>query len=157
MLLTELFVSVVMIIRVYALYNNIRVLWSLVGIGICLMALTVWSVMVGQHGHPITVLPGCHLSIVQSASYHLAISWECLFVFDSIIFGLTIYNGYSTRRAAGHVEMPIHKLMVRDGALYFVAMALANSASIITFLVRGSLLPGSLAVQPEIQGRTDVA
>lgn len=26
-----------------------------------------WSMMISQHGHPIIVLSGCHLSIVQSA------------------------------------------------------------------------------------------
>ncbi|KAJ6571302.1 hypothetical protein B0H19DRAFT_1346553 [Mycena capillaripes] len=73
----------------------------------------------------------------------LAISWECLFAFDSVIFGLTIYNAYSTRRRVGpNARMPLHKLMVRDGAMYFAAMALANLANIITFL---PLLPGSLA------------
>ncbi|KAF8128793.1 hypothetical protein K438DRAFT_2139650 [Mycena galopus ATCC 62051] len=42
MLITELVVSAVMIIRIYALYGcSARVLWSLLGIGICLMALTV--------------------------------------------------------------------------------------------------------------------
>ncbi|KAJ7835112.1 hypothetical protein B0H14DRAFT_3707261 [Mycena olivaceomarginata] len=105
-----------------------------------------WSTMAGQKGIPIILFAGCHLSIVRSASYHLATSWVCLFAFDSIIFGLTIYNAYSTRRGVGSdARMPIHKLMVRDGAMYFAAMALANLANIITFLIGGPILPGSLA------------
>ncbi|KAJ6503782.1 hypothetical protein C8R45DRAFT_1091556 [Mycena sanguinolenta] len=146
MLTTELAVSVVMIIRIYALYaRSLRVLWGLIALGVCLMTVAVWSVLAGQNELPLTVLSGCHLSIVQSASIHLAIPWECLFVFDSIIFGLTVYNGYTTRRAVGEMNMPIHSLMVRDGAMYFAAMALANLANIVTFLIGGPLLPGSLA------------
>ncbi|KAJ7328045.1 hypothetical protein DFH08DRAFT_967803 [Mycena albidolilacea] len=107
-------------------------------------AVPQWSTMTGQKGIPIIVFAGCHLSIVRSASYHLATSWVCLFAFDSIIFGLTIYNAYSTRRGVGSdARMPIHKLMVRDGAMYFAAMALANLANIITFLIGGVLLQRS--------------
>ncbi|KAJ7890122.1 hypothetical protein B0H14DRAFT_3429183 [Mycena olivaceomarginata] len=164
MLATELAVSVVMIIRVYALYGrSARVLWWLIGIAACLTGLTVWGVGVGQHGHPLTVLSGCHFYIVRSASYPIA--WECLFAFDSIIFGLTVYNAYLTRRAVGPDQaMPIHRLMVRDGAfirfigelndrvpqtpqgaIYFAAMAFANLTNITTFFINGRLLPGSLA------------
>ncbi|KAJ6533558.1 hypothetical protein B0H19DRAFT_1272205 [Mycena capillaripes] len=147
MLVTELIVSAVMIIRIYALYGrSARILWFLIGIALCLMALAVWSVMVSQHGHPITVLSGCHLSSVRSASYYLAISWECLFVFDTIIFGLTIYNGYLTRRGVGQdANMPIHRVMMRDGAMYFAAMAGANLVNLVTFVIPGPLISGSLA------------
>ncbi|KAJ7046056.1 hypothetical protein C8F04DRAFT_1387727 [Mycena alexandri] len=139
MLVTQLVVSAIMILRVYALYTrNKRVLGWLLGIATCFTAITVWSLQQGQEGFPITVFSGCHLGIIQSASYHLAISWACLFAFDSIIFGLTIYNAYQTRRHMGHVNMPIHRLIVRDGAMYFGAMALANLTNIITFLVRVS-------------------
>jgi len=147
MLVTQLVVSAVMILRIYSLYGrSVRLLWCLIGIAICLIALTIWSVQQGQHGFPITIFSGCHLGAVESASYHLAASWECLFVFDSILFGLTIYNAYTTRRALGpNADMPIHRLLVRDGAMYFVATALANLTNIVTFFVGGSLLPGSLA------------
>ncbi|KAJ7121619.1 hypothetical protein C8R44DRAFT_786561 [Mycena epipterygia] len=147
MLLTQLVVSVVMIIRIYALYGrSARVLWSLIGIASCLIAVTLWSLQQGQHGFPITILSGCHLGVVQSASYHLAASWECLFAFDTIIFTMTIYNAYMTRRRIGQLSsMPIYSLLIRDGAMYFAAVALANLANIITFLINGPLIPGSLA------------
>ncbi|KAJ7760831.1 hypothetical protein DFH07DRAFT_815901 [Mycena maculata] len=144
MLITELVVSVIMILRIYSLYGrSARVLWSLLGIGVCFIGLTIWSVQQGQHGFPLTVFSGCHLAIVESASYHLAAPWGCLFVFDSIIFGMTVYNAYVTRRGLG--DMPIHRLLLRDGSMYFAATALANLSNIVTFLVGGPLLPGSLA------------
>ncbi|KAJ7108023.1 hypothetical protein C8R43DRAFT_1140159 [Mycena crocata] len=146
-ILTIFAVSVVMILRIYALYGrSARVLWWLVGIATGFTGITLWSVHQGQHGFPLTILSGCHLSIPKSASYYLAVSWECLFAFDSIIFGLTIFNAWVTRRHVGpHANMPIHRLLVRDGAMYFGAMALANLANIVTFLIGGPLLAGSLA------------
>ncbi|KAJ7716466.1 hypothetical protein DFH07DRAFT_862138 [Mycena maculata] len=146
MLIIELVVSAVMILRVYALYSrSARVLWCLLGIGCCLIGVTIWSVLQGQAGFPITVLPGCHRGIVHSASRDLAVPWECLFVFDSMIFGMTVYNAYVTRRGLGRQVMPLHALMVRDGSLYFAASALANLSNIVTFLIGGALIPGSLA------------
>ncbi|KAJ7842701.1 hypothetical protein B0H13DRAFT_2365125 [Mycena leptocephala] len=147
MLTTELVVSAIMILRIYALYGrSARVLWWLIGIATCFTTLTIWSLQQGQHDVPITVFSGCHLYIVQSASYYLAIPWICLFVFDSIIFSMTIYNAYLTRRGVGqNARMPIHRLMVRDGAMYFAAVALSNLANIIAFIIGGPLLPGSLA------------
>lgn len=63
----------------------------------------------------------------------LAAPWECLFVFDSIIFGLTLYNAYTTRRGLGrHAYMPIHKLLVRDGT----SGGVHPSISSLTFLLK---------------------
>ncbi|KAJ7624642.1 hypothetical protein FB45DRAFT_1060887 [Roridomyces roridus] len=147
MLLTQVGVSVVMILRIYSLYSRSpRILWSLIGIAVVLMGLTIWAVLKGQRGFAMTVLPGCHLAIFESGSYHLAIPWVALFVFDSVIFGLTIHCAYATRRSMGpNADLPIHRLLVRDGAMYFGATALANLANIFTFFVTGPTAPGSLA------------
>ncbi|KAJ7115128.1 hypothetical protein C8R43DRAFT_1156330 [Mycena crocata] len=78
----------------------------------------------------------------------LAAIWGTVFVFDALIFILTIFNAYLTRRRLGiHAEanMPIHTLIVHDGAMYFAAMALANLANISTFAIHGHFVPGSLA------------
>jgi hypothetical protein len=49
----------------------------------------------------------------------LAGSWAVLLVFDSIIFSLTLYNGWSVRRTTGvHSVMALHTIIIRDGALY---------------------------------------
>jgi hypothetical protein len=55
---------------------------------------------------------------IFSAGLDLAGPWECLFAFDAMIFGMTTYKGYVTRRDTGDVNMPIHRLLVRDGASY---------------------------------------
>ncbi|KAJ7881252.1 hypothetical protein B0H13DRAFT_2345232 [Mycena leptocephala] len=60
---------------------------------------------------------------------------------------LTICSAYSTRRQLGaQADMPLHTLIIRDGAIYFAAIGLANLANIITFIIDGPLLPGSLTM-----------
>ncbi|KAJ7889530.1 hypothetical protein B0H14DRAFT_3126983, partial [Mycena olivaceomarginata] len=111
MLATELAVSVVMIIRVYALFGrSARVLWWLIGIAACLTGLTVGSANMD-------ILSPYYRDAIyssfdpRSCFSDLAVAWVCLFAF---IFGLTVYNGYLNRRAVGPDQaMPIHQ-MVRD-------------------------------------------
>ncbi|KAJ6591412.1 hypothetical protein B0H10DRAFT_779146 [Mycena sp. CBHHK59/15] len=143
---TQILVCIVMILRTYAFYGrNRRLLWMLVVIGVCLTAVCVWTVL-GQRATAVKVLPGCHLGVSVSTGYHLAASWEALLLFDSIIFGLTIYQSYSARRRVGvQARMPLHTLIMRDGAMYFAAMVLANLTNIITYYVTGPLLRGSMS------------
>ncbi|KAJ7720220.1 hypothetical protein B0H14DRAFT_623466 [Mycena olivaceomarginata] len=162
MLATQLLVSAVMILRIWALYGRrARVLWWLIGIASSFTAIAVVSATLSQivpvptrvsgaciRGNTASRSPSCrdcHLAVDESASYYLAGPWECLFAFDTMIFGMTTYKGYITRRDIGGVNMPIHRLLVRDGAMYFVTMALANLTNIVTFFIGGPLVPGSLA------------
>ncbi|KAJ7115093.1 hypothetical protein C8R43DRAFT_125057 [Mycena crocata] len=144
LLLTQAIVSVIMIIRVYALFGRSpRVLWFLIGTGLCVLGVSVWSVT-GQHTWRSKVLGGCHFGLMQSTAYRLAGSWEALFVFDTLVFGLTVYNAYAVRRRMLH-RTNLQTLVVRDGAMYFGVMALANLANIATYYFTNPMLPGSLA------------
>ncbi|KAJ7863977.1 hypothetical protein B0H14DRAFT_3606096 [Mycena olivaceomarginata] len=144
--LTQLITGVVMIIRVYALFGRSRrVLWFMVGTAACVTGVNVWSVS-GQEGSRTMIEGGCHYGLTESTSYRLAGSWEALFAFDSLIFGLTIYYAYSAQRWRIR-QTNLHTLVVRDGAMYFGIMALANLANISTYYLVGywPFLPGALA------------
>ncbi|KAJ7051299.1 hypothetical protein C8F01DRAFT_1174937 [Mycena amicta] len=152
LIFTEVVVSVIMILRVYALYyRDIRVVLGLSLLGAGVMTVCVWA-MLGQNTAP-ALYGGCHIAI-STATYHtnvptdLAGAWEALFAFDSSVFALTVFSAYWTRRGMSEgtgrpasMHMPIHRLLIRDGALYFGAMALANLSNIGTFypLFRGAL------------------
>lgn len=46
----------------------------------------------------------------------LAVSWEALFIYDTAVFGLTVFEAYRTRYGAGsEVRVPILDLILRDG------------------------------------------
>ncbi|KAJ6571452.1 hypothetical protein B0H19DRAFT_1130011 [Mycena capillaripes] len=146
---TQVLVSVIMIQRMYALYGrDKRILWWLFVISTCLIGLVIWLVQ-NQDVHTVSVLPGCYVDLSFKTSHHLAATWGALLLFDILIFGLTVSNGYFTGRRYGPragVDMPIHTLIVRDGAMYFAVIALANAANIVTFLINGPVLPGSLTM-----------
>ncbi|KAJ7841601.1 hypothetical protein B0H14DRAFT_3457371 [Mycena olivaceomarginata] len=149
LVVTQFLVSVIAILRTYALYNrDKRVLGGLVILGVCFMAVTSWTVH-GQHSIPVTVFPGCHLGVTERtffSGYHLSASWVALFLFDATILALTLLKTYSTRLLlGGGEEIPLHMLIMRDGAMYFAAMAFANLANIITYYLTGPLIRGSLS------------
>ncbi|KAJ7459993.1 hypothetical protein B0H11DRAFT_2316078 [Mycena galericulata] len=151
----QVLVSAIMVQRMYALYSgDKRILWSLIATMTLLMVIILWLVQNEHSYFMVPVLSGCHPTMPRESSYHMAGAWGALFVFDTIIFALTIFNAYATRRKMGlgaHTDtgtcMPMHALIIRDGAMYFAAMALANLANITTFVIAGSLplIPGTLA------------
>lgn len=137
-------ICIIMILRVYALYGGSkRILWALIGIGVALTGTVAYNAQ-GQHATTLTVLPGCHPDLSKTSSYHSAGLWIALFVFDSMIFGLIVYNGWSLCRRRG-ISMPLHTLIIRDGAAYFGVVMLSNLANIATFFNNSPILPGALA------------
>ncbi|KAJ6526722.1 hypothetical protein B0H19DRAFT_1196860 [Mycena capillaripes] len=144
--LTQIITGVVMIIRVYALFSrSAGVLWFMIGTAACVIGVSVWSVS-GQQASRSMIVGGCHFGLTYTTSYRLAGSWEALFAFDSIIFGLTIYYAAYANRWRIH-RTTLHTLVVRDGAMYFGIMALANLANISTYYLveYWPFLPGALA------------
>ncbi|KAJ7330503.1 hypothetical protein DFH08DRAFT_967038 [Mycena albidolilacea] len=140
---TQAIASTIMVLRVYALYGRSRrVLWFLCVLALGLVAISVFS-FTQQQAIRATILGGCHFNLSEKTSYHLASSWEALFIFDTAIFILTIYNAYTTRRRM----MPTASLYTRiihDGA---IVMALANLVNIATFYFADSvsIFPGGFA------------
>jgi len=135
-----------MIIRVYALFGRSRrVLWFMIGTAACVVGVSVWSVS-GQEGSRSLIEGGCHYGLTPSTALRLAGSWEALFVFDTTIFALTIYYAYSAQRWRIR-QTNLHTLIVRDGAMYFGIMALANLGNIGTYYLveYWPFLPGALA------------
>jgi len=117
----------------------------MLGSGAILAGVAVWSLF-GQKSS--TATSGCHIALEFTSSIHLATAWEALFCYDSILFGLTLYQTHKSRRSIpemGPLRIPLISLMLRDGAIYFAVMALANLANIMTFYLAGPFLRGGLS------------
>ncbi|KAJ7021978.1 hypothetical protein C8F04DRAFT_1273094 [Mycena alexandri] len=170
---TQVVVAAIMIFRMYALYGrSLRVVGLLLGVGAGVVGVVVWS-MYDQQSTP-SFLQGCHVAIMQtthvflsyrcmllttpSRAIRLATSWEGVFVLDSTIFGLTVFNAYTTiRRMGSLVNMPLHRLIALyiSGWKVFLfsdapnafdsAMALANLSNISTFYLGAPLFRGALS------------
>ncbi|KAH0585549.1 hypothetical protein H2248_008781 [Termitomyces sp. 'cryptogamus'] len=135
--------------------------------GIVLLVIAVWAIF-GQKGareRPPQEIAGCHIGIsrityVQLAqrfqilpfcipfnrSIRTATAWEGLFVYDSIIFGLTMFKTWKNRVQSMSSQTPnsFIYLLFRDGAIYFAVMALANLANILTFYFCGPFMSNGL-------------
>ncbi|KAG6906442.1 hypothetical protein DXG01_013925 [Tephrocybe rancida] len=80
----------------------------------------------------------------------LAGAWEALFVYDSILFTLTMVKTWKNRseftlNPSQSGTVSIIYLIFRDGAIYFAVMALANLANILTFYFCGPFMRGGLS------------
>ncbi|KAH8828843.1 hypothetical protein DL96DRAFT_1708020 [Flagelloscypha sp. PMI_526] len=89
----------------------------------------------------------CHLSIDKPSAIRLAICYEVLFAYDTIIFLLTLYKTWRNPPSVviGTPSQSLFTLLLRDGAFYFMFMALANLANILTFGLAPAFLRGRLS------------
>ncbi|KAF4616819.1 hypothetical protein D9613_008367 [Agrocybe pediades] len=143
----EILVCVLLTLRIYALYGcSKRILTYMVGSGAILIAVSCWALF-GQKSAPSETGGGCHVGLSTGTAIRLAGAWEALFVYDSIIFGLTVFKTWNARRdhSITGISIPIITLILRDGAIYFAVMALCNLANILTFYFAGPFLRGSLS------------
>ncbi|KAJ3761156.1 hypothetical protein EV360DRAFT_38368, partial [Lentinula raphanica] len=143
----QVIVCVLLTMRIYALYGrSIRILGYMLGSAFTLAVVAAWSLF-GQKGT--TASSGCHIGIdfiTYQAFRNSSSAWEALFCYDSILFGFTLYQTYKSRHGIGMSHhIPLVSLMLRDGAIYFAVMALANLSNILTFYVRVPFLRGSLS------------
>jgi hypothetical protein len=128
---------VLLTLRTYALYTrDKRVLWFMLFSMAALFSLACWS-LTGQKNTP-TPTSGCHLAMSKETAINLAIPWESLFAYDTLIFIMTLAKTYKMRYQNTSLRsLPLVSLVVRDGAAYFGIMALSTLANILTFLMAG--------------------
>ncbi|KNZ73361.1 hypothetical protein J132_07659 [Termitomyces sp. J132] len=141
--------TVLLTLRIYALYHrSFRILAYMIDSGIVLLVIAVWAIF-GQKGareRPPQEIAGCHIGISRITSIRTATAWEGLFVYDSIIFGLTMFKTWKNRVQSMSSQTPnsFIYLLFRDGAIYFAVMALANLANILTFYFCGPFMSNGL-------------
>ncbi|KAJ7051339.1 hypothetical protein C8F01DRAFT_1339831 [Mycena amicta] len=150
LIINQCIVCILFTLRIYALYAlDRRVYIGMFGLGAALLGLSCWALIGRNGGRPQVDVPGCHIAFdSERAGVYLAVPWEALFLYDIVIFAALIFNvvkrvredsersARRTRRV--HDQRKRHsvlRLLVRDGAIYFVIMAMVNLANIVTFYV----------------------
>ncbi|KAF8157111.1 hypothetical protein B0H34DRAFT_486936 [Crassisporium funariophilum] len=167
LIVNQVLVCVLLTLRIYALYGcSPRILAYMVGSGAILVTISCvrhkfvlfvlflltlppqfkWALF-AQKSAPSERGSGCHVGLSNGTAIRLAGAWEALFVYDSIIFSLTLFKTWKARRdhAITGIEIPLISMILRDGAIYFAVMALSNFANILTFYFCGPFLRGSLS------------
>jgi len=140
-------VCILLTLRTYALYRrSLRVLRFLLGSGVVLAGVGLWA-MFGQKSAPSQIGSGCHVGLSKVTAIRLASAWQALFVYDCLIFGLTVAKAWSARKdhAVTGINVPLVTLVVRDGALYFAVMGFGNFMNMVSYYFGGPFLRGGFS------------
>ncbi|KAF7296865.1 hypothetical protein MIND_00917800 [Mycena indigotica] len=145
--------GVILVLRVYALYNchrGILALFAVVGTGAVVAA--VWSIF-GQHALLAAdtsqsvylenaALTGCHYAVSPHLARRLALAWQSQLVCDILIFGLTLWRSLYHRYS---LHDSLITTLIRDGSLYFAVLGLVNAANILMYYLGDEWTADSLS------------
>lgn len=145
LLINQGMVCILLSLRVYALYGGSRRIAVTLTSSLLIMAIGIFcSVLLTKRLAPYNFVHGCHAGIPWDRAVRLVIAWESLFAYDLLLFCLTAAKTWQTRRRHGNV--PILRLVFRDGLAYFAIIALTNGVNIMTYWLSGPFLKGGLSV-----------
>ncbi|KAG5730740.1 hypothetical protein E4T56_gene3480 [Termitomyces sp. T112] len=150
-------VCVLLSLRVYALYDrSYWVAWFIVGSAVVLIGISSWSLS-GREDAPVAQqFSGCHDPLSHLSAIHQAAPWEALLVFDLILFVLTMVKTWRDRNEypIAPTSVSLRYIVVRDGAIYFIIMGIANLTNILTFYLCGPILRGALSTFASVISNT---
>ncbi|KAL5514378.1 hypothetical protein ACEPAG_2466 [Sanghuangporus baumii] len=142
--LVQIIVGVILIIRTYALYErNVKIAIIMAIFAFIVVCIGVWAILgkssVVEEPFDLSFMLGCHPLIAREEAIRLAAAWGGLLLFDSVIFTLTLVKAIAiwklgTRR--------LFHVLVRDGTIYYLVLAMANLSNILTFLIGEPVLRG---------------
>ncbi|THU96205.1 hypothetical protein K435DRAFT_101806 [Dendrothele bispora CBS 962.96] len=138
--------------RVYALYQRSRyILNTLTITSVIILVISTYAIVISLHDFFYTEFRGtqgqrirCYIGITDKGAITLAIPWEALLGFESLVFTLTLWKSWTMRDHYRHV--PLLKLLLRDGAMYYGIVCLSSLANILTFYVCGPYIRNGLVI-----------
>ncbi|KZP03638.1 hypothetical protein FIBSPDRAFT_941414 [Athelia psychrophila] len=149
----------ILAVRMYALYaRDRRIVYLFIALAILVIAV-ISAVFTHQDVKTVTSVRGCNIAHTVQNGIRLAVPWECVLVLDVIILGLTVFKTHaSIRQGASGRHMPttvhIPKLIIRDGALYFVGMVVTNTLNIMCFYLAAPIIKGSMSTFASVMSVT---
>ncbi|KAF5385591.1 hypothetical protein D9757_006752 [Collybiopsis confluens] len=142
--LVGLIVAVLLTMRVYALYDcNKRLLIFLTGLMLVGIGSSVAADMLASSTKIPPSIPntGCHDLLDLKNAAVVVIGWEMLFLYDSLLFILTLRKAHQAWRLTPGLQYfrgtSLFAVVVRDGTIYFAIMALCNLMNVVAFYVSG--------------------
>ncbi|KAH8804189.1 hypothetical protein DL96DRAFT_1686398 [Flagelloscypha sp. PMI_526] len=153
LILSQGIVAVILTSRVYAIwYCDRRILVVFCTLWASGAGIVAWSMAtsseLGENSNGICLQP----DVSKKEAVRYATDWEYMFVFDFVVFALTMvksYRGIDDTRGLGlRADMPLVYVMMRDvpaNRTGTSAITLANAANVGTFYINSSPLRGSLS------------
>ncbi|KAG1775394.1 hypothetical protein EV702DRAFT_442565 [Suillus placidus] len=142
-------ICIIMAMRTYALYGCSQRLLTWMTIIIIALVGLACAVSFAQVSGDAAILPGagCYEAYTAETAARIGLAWVALFVFDLLIFVLTVYKIYNTKglpRLSLITRRNVVDVIFQDGAMYFGAMALINIPNILTYYSSSVAIRGSL-------------
>ncbi|KAJ7362227.1 hypothetical protein DFH08DRAFT_799280 [Mycena albidolilacea] len=149
-IVAQITVGIILVMRTYALYGSSRrVLAFMLCFAIVVFGFGAWSVgsvkLLPQPSADSYPPIGCANSLSTEMAHRLGYAWTGILAFDAMILVLTIWKGCETYRlssCSGKRRQGLVPTLVRDGVVYFLVVAVANCANIISYMVAGPYLRG---------------
>ncbi|KAJ7116903.1 hypothetical protein C8R44DRAFT_983278, partial [Mycena epipterygia] len=148
----QLFVGSTLVLRVLAMYSfDKRITVTLITAVIVVLGVAAYCLSTGPPARVETTVPGCHIGAPWSvrlresqsspspitsqitANQGLAAAWEAQLAGDVLLLAFTLCHGYSRRRSEVFLYGRLWRVLVRDGAMYFGMICLANLANILMY------------------------
>ncbi|KAI5888139.1 uncharacterized protein SCHCODRAFT_02601797 [Schizophyllum commune H4-8] len=140
---TQIIVSMLMLIRVYAVFSrDRRILVGLLSYAAVGVALAGWALF-GQTSTAEPAVVKCLVYTPEADAYRLSVIWLTMLAYDLIVFVLTA--GKTARAVRQPRAPPLISILLRDGALYFGVLLISNVANVLTYYMAGPYLKGTLA------------
>jgi len=137
-IITQAIISIIVTLRCYALYNRSRwILYSVSLLGLAVLGSFIWAAtaFVGISLNFGGIYRTCVPDLVSGENFPYKVAWGLSIIFDGVVFGLTLYRTLQM--------MKVHKirgtygslanLILRDGSVYFVVMAVSYIIHISLF------------------------
>ncbi|GJE86617.1 hypothetical protein PsYK624_026970 [Phanerochaete sordida] len=140
-----LIVGIIQALRTYALYRrDQRIALLMIAVALSLAGVAIWAAI--GPTPDVSLAIGCTIASPRHTAIRYATAWEALFVWDSVVFTLTLLKTYKERFRYAAVARgnDLLSLIVRDGAVYFAIMACAQCANSLTYYFCPPALIGTL-------------
>ncbi|THH16613.1 hypothetical protein EW146_g4064 [Bondarzewia mesenterica] len=151
MVANQVVVCSLLIMRTYALYGrSAKIFALLLTVGLVVVAIASWA-LVDESNDAVANVQGCYVAISDATGIRVAVAWEGELFLDMVIFGLTVARTYQHRDVRtwsgglGRRNTGLVQLFLRDGALYFATITLANLLNILTYYLAPPMLKGGLS------------
>ncbi|EJD07873.1 uncharacterized protein FOMMEDRAFT_138010 [Fomitiporia mediterranea MF3/22] len=134
---TSAAIGVIFTLRLYSIYGgSVFVLISVSILLLAELAVKIWAFTDGTSVNLPPGLVGCILTGRDNSNDRFVYTWVAELIFDSIIFLATITRTFIIycRHRAGSA-IPLIKIMMRDGIIYFLVIFAANVVTVTLFLV----------------------
>lgn len=133
---TACVIGIIFILRLYSTYaRNLYILTCFTILLLAELGVKIWAFTDGTMLQLPPELVGCILVGKSSTGQRFVNTWVAELIFDTLVFLATFYRTvHLYRTAEAGAALPLLKIIMRDGIMYFAAIFASNLATVLLFV-----------------------